>query len=52
MDSIWIKGGNKLKGDIPISGAKNRSGETSSSFAPEVAISSAAVMPWWPPLSS
>lgn len=23
MDSIWIKGGNKLKGDIPISGAKN-----------------------------
>ena len=23
MDSIWIKGGNKLKGEIPISGAKN-----------------------------
>ena len=23
MDSIWIKGGKKLKGDIPISGAKN-----------------------------
>ena len=23
MDSIWIKGGNKLNGDIPISGAKN-----------------------------
>src|ERR687892_431907 len=23
MDSIWIRGGNKLKGDIPISGAKN-----------------------------
>jgi UDP-N-acetylglucosamine 1-carboxyvinyltransferase len=23
MDSIWIKGGNKLEGDIPISGAKN-----------------------------
>ena len=23
MDSIWIKGGAKLKGDIPISGAKN-----------------------------
>ena len=23
MDSIWIKGGNQLKGDIPISGAKN-----------------------------
>ncbi|HET6941261.1 MAG TPA: UDP-N-acetylglucosamine 1-carboxyvinyltransferase [Sphingomicrobium sp.] len=23
MDSIWIKGGNRLKGDIPISGAKN-----------------------------
>ena len=23
MDSIWIKGGNKLQGDIPISGAKN-----------------------------
>jgi UDP-N-acetylglucosamine 1-carboxyvinyltransferase len=23
MDSIWIKGGSKLKGDIPISGAKN-----------------------------
>jgi UDP-N-acetylglucosamine 1-carboxyvinyltransferase len=23
MDSIWIRGGNKLQGDIPISGAKN-----------------------------
>ena len=23
MDSIWIKGGNPLKGEIPISGAKN-----------------------------
>ena len=23
MDSIWIRGGKKLKGDIPISGAKN-----------------------------
>jgi UDP-N-acetylglucosamine 1-carboxyvinyltransferase len=23
MDSIWIQGGKKLKGDIPISGAKN-----------------------------
>ena len=23
MDSIWIKGGNKLSGEIPISGAKN-----------------------------
>src|SRR5206468_10852743 len=23
VDSIWIKGGNKLKGEIPISGAKN-----------------------------
>ncbi|HJU77211.1 MAG TPA: UDP-N-acetylglucosamine 1-carboxyvinyltransferase [Sphingomicrobium sp.] len=23
MDSIWIKGGNRLKGEIPISGAKN-----------------------------
>jgi UDP-N-acetylglucosamine 1-carboxyvinyltransferase len=23
MDSIWIKGGNRLNGDIPISGAKN-----------------------------
>jgi UDP-N-acetylglucosamine 1-carboxyvinyltransferase len=23
MDSIWIKGGKKLEGDIPISGAKN-----------------------------
>ena len=23
MDSIWIKGGAKLKGEIPISGAKN-----------------------------
>ncbi|MFL6829376.1 MAG: UDP-N-acetylglucosamine 1-carboxyvinyltransferase [Sphingomicrobium sp.] len=23
MDSIWIKGGNTLKGEIPISGAKN-----------------------------
>ena len=23
MDSIWIKGGKKLKGEIPISGAKN-----------------------------
>src|SRR5215216_7761244 len=23
MDSIWIKGGNKLEGEIPISGAKN-----------------------------
>ena len=23
MDSIWIKGGNRLKGKIPISGAKN-----------------------------
>src|ERR1700750_1109389 len=23
MDSIWIKGGTKLKGEIPISGAKN-----------------------------
>ena len=23
MDSIWIKGGNKLQGEIPISGAKN-----------------------------
>ena len=23
MDSIWIKGGNKLNGEIPISGAKN-----------------------------
>ena len=23
MDSIWIKGGNRLKGTIPISGAKN-----------------------------
>src|SRR3954453_24108760 len=23
MDSIWIRGGNKLEGEIPISGAKN-----------------------------
>jgi UDP-N-acetylglucosamine 1-carboxyvinyltransferase len=23
VDSIWIKGGKKLKGEIPISGAKN-----------------------------
>ena len=23
MDSIWIRGGKKLKGEIPISGAKN-----------------------------
>jgi len=23
MDSIWIRGGNKLHGEIPISGAKN-----------------------------
>ena len=23
MDSIWIKGGNRLEGEIPISGAKN-----------------------------
>src|SRR5580765_5981726 len=23
MDSIWIKGGERLKGEIPISGAKN-----------------------------
>ena len=23
MDSIWIKGGNRLNGEIPISGAKN-----------------------------
>jgi UDP-N-acetylglucosamine 1-carboxyvinyltransferase len=23
MDSIWIRGGNKLQGEIPISGAKN-----------------------------
>ena len=23
MDSIWIKGGKTLKGEIPISGAKN-----------------------------
>ncbi|MFL6848841.1 MAG: UDP-N-acetylglucosamine 1-carboxyvinyltransferase, partial [Sphingomicrobium sp.] len=23
MDSIWIKGGERLNGDIPISGAKN-----------------------------
>ena len=23
MDSIWIKGGSKLAGEIPISGAKN-----------------------------
>ena len=30
----------------PISGAKKRSGETSSSLRPALAISSAAVMPW------
>jgi hypothetical protein len=23
VDSIWIKGGNRLNGEIPISGAKN-----------------------------
>ncbi len=36
----------------PMSGAKKRSGVTSSNFAPELATVSAAVMPWDPPKSS